>query len=87
MTIYVASSEVDIFGAHFDENEETMQVWFAYREPSADRHRGVNTAQLVELRADGGKDEVIDALADLPDARIRGDHRWAEQARGDTDEK
>lgn len=90
MTVYVADSEVDLLGAHFEEHENreeaTMKVWFAYKDTNKDGHRGVKTAHLTELKADGGVNRIVDEeLGNLPNARIRGNHPWAKRARGKTD--
>lgn len=92
MTVYVASSEVKILGAHLEESREnpdeaTMEVWFAYRDVDHDHHRGVHTTRITELRVKGGlKNLINDVLPNLPNSRIRGDHQWAKRARNEAGE-
>ncbi|MDS0277366.1 hypothetical protein NDI85_06140 [Halomicroarcula sp. S1AR25-4] len=91
MTVYFGTDEVDVLGAHLEENREnpdeaTMKVWFAYRDADHDLNHGVHTASISDFRVKGGlKHLTHDVLSDLPDSRIRGDHPWAKQARGDAD--
>jgi|AntRauTorcE11898_2_1112593.scaffolds.fasta_scaffold11982_4 hypothetical protein len=95
MAVYCAYEEIDLLGAHLEDRQEhgpdeaSMQVWFAYadgtlkdeRENSS--HRGVHTDHIRVIQADDGLTEILDTLADLPNSRIRGDHPWAREARGE----
>ncbi|WP_227130942.1 hypothetical protein [Halorubellus salinus] len=98
MAVFFATEEVDLIGAHFEDDRENphesaMYVWYApieeemKNESPNSSDRGVHTTVIEKLHADDGLDEILNALGEVPNSRIRGGHRWAEEARAEDSEK
>lgn len=86
MSIYHATPqvEVELERVRLNANRDgEMTMWYRVVEGGIEEEHGVTqNAHISEFIADGGLDEVLDAIAELDDEAIDGDHPWAEDARG-----
>lgn len=61
-----------------------MTVWYHVVEGGIEEEHGVTQrAHISEFLADDGLDELREAIAELDDDAIDGDHPWAVDARND----
>lgn len=72
MTMYYTGNEVEIVGADIS-GDNGWTVWWTYANPDEvdDIHYGIYEDPISQLVADGGLEEVMEAIEQLPETRVR----------------
>lgn len=86
MTIYADARKVTLVEANLNENRVTVQYHddefdeettaVAHKDALSERHRDPFDFAVSQLRADGGLDEITEAIASLDSENVHGEADW-----------